>query len=263
MAQLPFIGLSACMMHHDAKRPIFKGKRLLYMEESMGHYVNANGAYVAMIPSHHQVDYDAFELLQPFDGLLLTGGVDLAPATYDETPLSELWQGDAHRDKYEIKLTLKALELGIPVLGICRGAQVLNVALGGSLYQDISTQVPGSLVHRDWDIYDDNQHEITIVAGSKLSAAYGGISKAVVNSVHHQGIKKLGQGLVSEAFSSHDNIIEAIRMTNHPSYSHYGFAVQWHPEFHAARHNTHLDSVKIISEFISEAQKYSLRKANP
>jgi putative glutamine amidotransferase len=112
-----------------------------------------------------------------------------------------------------------------PVLGVCRGAQVLNVAMGGTLYQDIATQLPNALNHRNWTLYAQNCHATSLVAGSALARLYPSVSLVKTNSIHHQAIKDLGRDLKVEAWSEPDRIVEAIRWTG-PGYA---FAVQWHP----------------------------------
>jgi putative glutamine amidotransferase len=233
------IGISACFFHADPQRAIFKGKTLMYVEQSIAHWVMSAGdvlAFMIPAPSPHssiQLSHYADDL----DGLLLEGGSDLSPQSYGETPLRPEWSGDAIRDAYEIALFREFLARKKPILGICRGAQLINVALGGTLYQDIETQVEGAPVHRNWQIYDQLFHTIDIEAGSRLAELYPETPRGRVNSIHHQGIKKLGQGLVVEARSEAGlgSMIEAVRLreTGSPSDPCYVSAVQWHPEFHS------------------------------
>ncbi len=193
------VGVSACFFHADPERPVFKGKTLLYAEESMLDLVGRAGALALMlprpvtdVPSSRPRIADYVDLL---DGLLLQGGSDVCPRSYGEEPLRPQWEGDEVRDRYEIELIHAFHDVGKPVLGICRGIQILNVAFGGSLYQDIATQVPGSADHRNWDIYDANRHEIDLVAGSRLADLYGGADRVTVNSVHHQAVRELADGV--------------------------------------------------------------------
>jgi putative glutamine amidotransferase len=122
-----------------------------------------------------------------------------------------------------------------PVLGVCRGAQVLNVALGGSLYQDIETQHQGKQVHRNWEIYDRLGHEIVVEPGSRLARWYGfgdQGGRGRTNSVHHQGVKDLGRDLVVEARSVPDGVVEAVRFQGRVNgHAPFAYGVQWHPEF--------------------------------
>jgi putative glutamine amidotransferase len=120
------------------------------------------------------------------------------------------------------------LAQGKPVLGVCRGAQLINVAYGGSLLQDIELQSPGALNHRDWNIYDQNFHSVEFVSGTKLASLYPGTTRAKINTIHHQGLKELGKGLKVEARSPDDGMIEAVRLEHAKDWV---FAVQWHPEW--------------------------------
>ena len=185
------IGVSACFFHADPERPVFKGKTLLYAEESMLALLGRGGAlaYLVPRPTPGGLPIDAY--VDDLDGLLLQGGSDVSPLSYGEDPLRPQWAGDEPRDRYEIDLIRAFVDAGKPVFGICRGVQILNVAFGGTLYQDITTQQPGSFEHRDWDIYDHNLHEVELVEGSRLAAVYGGDGVVTVNSVHHQAVKDL------------------------------------------------------------------------
>jgi putative glutamine amidotransferase len=134
------------------------------------------------------------------------------------------------------------------VFGICRGLQLLNVAFGGTLWQDINTQVPDSLVHRDAVVYDHNFHSIDIVAGTRLAALYPGVERVRVNSVHHQGIKELADEFVVEAVSHTDGVVEAIRRKD-PDAS-YIAAVQWHPEWHQPSASDTIDDTALLRDFL-------------
>jgi putative glutamine amidotransferase len=226
----PRIGLSACFLHADPTRNLFKGKTLLYAEESMLHWLMAGGAIPIMLPRVGGTLSQA-ELLEGVDGLVLQGGADMSPLHYGEEPLRPEWSGDHVRDVYELELIRLCLLANKPVLGVCRGAQVLNVALGGSLYQDIETLHPGARVHRNWEIYDEHAHEVTFERGSWLERWYAGRVEGPprVNSVHHQGLKTLGRGLLIEARSVPDGVVEAVRYQGEDGAFAYG--VQWHPEF--------------------------------
>lgn len=163
-------------------------------------------------------------LLKRLDGLLLSGGPDVDPAIYGEEVLPCCGEINAKRDKVEISLLRKALKIGLPVLGICRGIQVMNVALGGTLYQDIATQLPGAIKHPCYDTPKDKIHEVTALEDSWVHRV-SGLKRFSVNSRHHQGIKKLGKGLVATAYSS-DGLIEAV---DDPE-ERFVTGVQWHPE---------------------------------
>jgi len=234
-------------MHADPQRPLFKGKTLLYAEESMLGWIMAGGALPFLLP-RASGPIGVRELLGQVDGVILQGGVDMSPRHYGEEPVRQEWSGDPARDVYEMELVRTCLELDLPVLGVCRGAQVLNVALGGSLYQDIETMHDGRRVHRNWDIYDRHGHDVVIEPGSWLERWYGGagaaggasdaasassaIMKARINSVHHQGLKTLGRDVVVEARSDPDGVVEAIRYEGRvQGHRPFAYGVQWHPEF--------------------------------
>jgi putative glutamine amidotransferase len=243
------IGLSACFFHADPLRPIFKGKTLLYLEQSLARWVMAQGALCYLVPDPGPapgMGVDLAALAKPLDGLVLQGGSDVSPLTYGEAPLKAEWSGDAIRDAYEIELVRAFRTQGKPVLGICRGAQLLNVAFGGTLYQDLGTQRPGSPVHRDWDLYDQNFHGLRL--GGRL-AGLAGASDARVNSVHHQAVRELGAGLVAEAYSREDGLVEAFRAVDGPHL----FAVQWHPEFQDPGDAGLLDGTVFLKDFLKAA----------
>lgn len=165
-------------------------------------------------------------LLERLDGLLLSGGEDIAPQQYGQK--SESWMGhvDEARDTSELGLTRAWLSEGKPLLAICRGHQVLNVALGGALYQDISKHLPDALDHayvpaRAMEI---TVHSVRIKSGSQLATVLGGI-EFDVNSAHHQAISTPGAGAEVVAYAS-DGVIEAIELPHH----NFCIGVQWHPE---------------------------------
>lgn len=244
------IGFSTCFFHADPQRPIFKGKTLVYAEQSLTHWVMSQDALVYLVPPPPAGGPVSLqELVAEMDGLVLEGGSDVAPETYGETALRPEWKGDRIRDVYEDALMREFLKQGKPVLGVCRGAQLINVAFGGTLFQDIELQVAQSLNHRNWDIYDQNFHSVEFTPGTRLAQLYPGIKTAKVNTIHHQGLKNLGKGLKVEARCPEDGIIEAVRLD---SAQDWVFAVQWHPEFHDPKDRSLLDSNPILSDFLRE-----------
>jgi putative glutamine amidotransferase len=251
----PRIGVSACFFHADPKRNLFKGKTLLYAEESMLHWLMTGGAIPVLLP-RAAGRLAMTDLLEGLDGLVLQGGSDMSPRHYGEEPLKPEWEGDPARDVYEMELVRLALEAKLPVLGVCRGAQVLNVALGGTLWQDIETLHPGAKVHRNWEIYDQHAHEITIAEDSRLARWYAGKMNGAprVNSVHHQGLRTLGRGLVVEAISIPDEVVEAVRYAPAPD-APFAYGVQWHPEFIAPGETGLLDPQVLLGGFLEETGK--------
>ena len=248
------IGISACFMHADPKRQLFTGKTLQYVEQSIAHWVMSNGALAVMVPSPtgatQRGDVTLDHFAQWLDGLVLHGGADVSPLSYGEQPLQDKWAGDKVRDEYEIALVAAFERHGKPVFGVCRGLQLMNVAYGGTLYQDIATQVPDSLVHRDAKVYDQNFHTIDIQPQSRLAALYPDTQRVTVNSIHHQAIKDLAPGFRVEAVSNEDGLVEAIRRSD--AGRSYLAAVQWHPEFHVPGSRT-LDDAALLQDFLGAA----------
>lgn len=270
------IGVSACFFHHDPTRPVFKGKRLLYVEESMLQWLMANGALPVLVPAAHGgITTEVF--LDQIDGLLLQGGSDVSPESYGETALRPEWNGDYFRDQYEIDLIQSCMRADKPVLGICRGHQIINVALGGTLYQDIEHQVTDAHVHRDWEKYDNLEHEIAMQDGSGLATLYQEHygerrSGGRIISIHHQAIKTVAPGLTVEANSEDDDIIEAVRLTATPTgiaattgildgsvLDAYVVGVQWHPEFQN-RTDPLLSADPLMQEFLQETDRRRLNR---
>lgn len=213
----------------------------------MAHWVMSTGAMAYLIPAPAAGGPTSLrDLVADFSGLILQGGSDVSPRSYGEEALRPEWNGDPVRDEYESALLREFMSAGRPVLGVCRGLQLLNVALGGTLYQDIATQLPGAINHRDWEIYDQNFHELEVEAGSRLAALYPGQPSWKVNTVHHQAIKGLAPGLTIEARSRRDGIIEAVRHEGKAWVQ----AVQWHPEFHDPRDSSLLSSQPLLQEFL-------------
>lgn len=169
------------------------------------------------------------EGLPKIDGLLLPGGGDLDPRHYDEpryhvNGISKIRGVSQSRDALELHLCEKALQADIPVFGICRGIQVMNVATRGSLYQDIHTQLKNCLLHKDEESMSDAQHSIKIQPNSRLSRLTDNYVTEV-NSAHHQALKIIGAGFMVTA-QSEDGIIEAIESPSH----RFAIGVQYHPE---------------------------------
>lgn len=173
----------------------------------------------------------AASALDGCDGLVLTGGEDIDPSWYGADPSPLLTAPSQERDLFELALFAVARQRDLPILGICRGIQLINVALGGTLFQDLPSERPGSVDHSPATARDARTHLIRLAPGSRVAAALGG-SQATVNSVHHQAIKDLAPGLVATGWSD-DNSIEAAES---PSGTSWILAVQWHPEeMHADR----------------------------
>jgi putative glutamine amidotransferase len=195
----------------------------------------AAGVPIVLPPQRDSID----ELLVVIDGLLLSGGPDVDPARYGDNYVHPATYGiDPDRDQFEIDLFDSALRRGIPTIGICRGIQVMNVALGGTLIQDVSTEHPGAsdVGHRQHErgLKDSAVgHALSVVEPTPLPIF--GNNDLGVNSFHHQAIRDIAADLMPVAYSP-DGLIEAVVMRDNPEV----FGVQWHPELMFERDNAHL-----------------------
>ena len=247
------IGISACFFHPDGQRKAAPSKTLQWIEQSTAHWVMSSGALAVMIPAPagetFRGDVTLRDYAQWLDGLVLHGGADVWPGSYGEEPLKPDWSGDRLRDEYEIALVKAFSDAGKPVFGICRGLQLINVAHGGTLYQDIGTQKPGALVHRDAAAYDMNFHDVDIVPGTRLAELLPEDRGRKINSVHHQAIKDLAPGFQIEAVSPDDGVIEAVRHQGDAWIA----AVQWHPEFHFPQLGV-VDDTPLLEDFLAAAR---------
>lgn len=167
---------------------------------------------------------DIIAQLSAIDALIISGGADLQPFLYGETPSPLLEKISPERDHYEMELVHSAYEMGIPIFGICRGLQIINVAFGGSLYQDISIFKKDAEIHRHAKYNQETTHPIEVVENTLLRAILH--EKTIVaNSYHHQGINKLAPGIIVNAYAP-DGFIEGIEKPG----GSFLLAVQWHPE---------------------------------
>jgi len=222
------IGVSAFFIYPDPARATYGHKTISCLENDMARYLTRPNVMPVLIPD---LDPEPLEdLLQEMDGFVLQGGSDVSPETYGQKHLdAEKWPGDPHRDQYEIKILKFAVENNKPVLGICRGCQLINVYFGGTLYQDLRTELGDKLNHRDADLYDKVHHAISFQPNGLLQKIYQNTPENQVNSVHHQGIRELGKDLQVEAVSPDDQLIEAAAYKD--LRQKFVLGVQWHPEF--------------------------------
>jgi len=267
MAAPLLIGVSS-RIHHPTEQARTLGgvytKTLHYLEQSVAHWIISRNVLVLMIPAVEseglikRSEMRLYHYAEALDGLVLQGGADVAPPSYGEQAQDPEWTGDRVRDRYEIELLEAFVGKGKPVLGICRGCQLINVAFGGTLYQDIGTMIPDALNHRDIGKYEQNYHGVRFVPDSRLAKLYAGRTEATINTIHHQAVKKLGRGLLVEATSVPDNLVEAVRWRG-PSYV---LGVQWHPEFvHApTAQEAHLDGNPILNEFLEAAREVKAQR---
>jgi putative glutamine amidotransferase len=248
------IGVSARILHPQPGAAGLQAKTLQYLEQSAAHWVMSRDVLVLMVPTVdkdgllHRSNIRLADYARHLDGLVLQGGADVSPASYGASPLRPEWAGDRLRDEYEMELLQEFIEMGKPVLGICRGAQLINVAFGGTLVQDIASQLPDMQPHVS-DAYEKLRHAVRFEPGGRLAQLYPGAAAALVTSIHHQAIGQLGRGLAVEARAEPDGMVEAIR-ANGPGFV---LGVQWHPEFHAPGDDALLDCAPILDEFLRAA----------
>src|SRR5712691_407968 len=195
-----------------------------YINSAYLHAVQQAGGVPVLLPP--QLSKSSVErLVRGLDAILLTGGGDLDPACFGEAPHPTLYDVAPARDALETAVTHIALEKRTPLLAICRGIQVLNVALGGSLYQDVATDPGTEVQHSQKEARDQTTHKVTVTPGSRLARVMGA-DEVEVNSFHHQVIKSLGRGLTAVAWAP-DHLIEGVELDND---TRWVLGVQWHPE---------------------------------
>ncbi len=185
--------------------------------------VITGGGIPLVIPTG--VENDAKQITKLLDGLLISGGGDMNPHLFNEEPLPQLGNVTPERDTAELELVRQMLSLDKPILGVCRGHQVLNVAFGGTLYQDIHSQSASALLQHDQKAKRDHQsHSVHLEKGTLLESIAAS-EKIMVNSFHHQALKDIPSPLIVSGKAS-DGIVEAIESPDH----HFVIGVQWHPE---------------------------------
>jgi len=185
--------------------------------------VEQSGAVPVVLPP--VTPDDAPALLDRLDGILLSGGVDVDPALYGQAPHPKLGRVNRRRDDFELALTWEALRRDVPILAICRGHQVLNVATGGTLVQDIPSTLGGAVKHDGPGPRWRPAHRVEVTAPSRLRQILGQ-DAVTVNSIHHQGVDRVGRDLVVSARCPEDGVIEGLEMPGR----RFVVAVQWHPE---------------------------------
>ena len=200
--------------------------RFTSVDENYTRSVAQAGGLPYVLPVSPETD-DPAGFLDCLDGLLVTGGSDVSPLLYGEEPLRGLGPIGSDRDAFEAALVREAVRRGLPVFGICRGSQLVNVALGGSLWQDLASQFPGALDHSppEGQAADELRHSIAILPAARHLRLPLTDGKVLVNSFHHQAVKKLAPGLVETARAP-DGVIEAFEGSGEA----WILGVQSHPE---------------------------------
>jgi putative glutamine amidotransferase len=189
--------------------------------------------------------YDRF--IDLCDGFLFTGGCDIHPARYGEEVLPECGNIQDHRDTIELAFFERAIQTNKPMIAICRGIQLINVGLGGTLYQDLPSQTKTALLHSQTEGRFEPSHSVSVLENTPLAAMTGGKTRMLANSFHHQAIKDLGRGLEVMARAD-DGIIEAVYLPSKP----YFRAYQWHPE---RLWQIDEDNLAIFTEFVKACRK--------
>jgi putative glutamine amidotransferase len=249
----PIIGITGTLkedVEAVAERPLGRFIRtdLDYVEGVVG----AGGAPVVLPPLGDEKA--AASLVGSLDGLLLSGGSDLDPGYYGEEPGTELGPTIPERDAFEMALVGLALRRGIPIFGICRGMQVLNVALGGTLYQDLPSQWEGDVLkHRQATPKWQPSHKVEVRDGSYIAEVMGR-DVVKVNSYHHQGIKDLAEGLVATGYST-DGVVEAVEAGDLSE--RWLLGVQWHAE---AMRGAGPQQESLFEAHVSAAERHALRR---
>jgi putative glutamine amidotransferase len=215
MSTFPLIGVSTSLTVNAHPERAYVNSTYLYAVQQAG------GVPVPLPPQLSSRSWE--RLAAGLDGLLLTGGGDIDPALFGEAPHSTLDDVAPLRDTFEGRAVGAGARM--PILCVCRGMQVLNVALGGSLYQDVGTEPGTTLAHSQKEPRDQPTHKVTVAPGSRLADVLGA-EEVETNSMHHQAIKKLGHGLTAVAWAP-DQIVEGLELPDHPGFA---LAVQWHPE---------------------------------
>ena len=187
--------------------------------------VQRAGALALLLPPDERAVEDPEQTLDLLDGLLLAGGADIDPGAYGQEPHAETVDTMPERDAFEIALTRAAIERDMPVLGICRGMQLINVARGGTLLQNLPDLYGHHEHRRVLGSFDGADHDVLLTSGSLAALAAGEVAHAT-KSHHHQGVDRLGEGLLVSGLSTLDELPEAIELPDR----RFVLGVQWHPE---------------------------------
>jgi putative glutamine amidotransferase len=218
----PVIGI--CAVVERARWHVWDQDALL-IARSYVDAIHAAGGMVVLLPPDEAMRDDPDQVLDLVDGLILAGGADLDPASYGAEPHPETKGTVPERDAFEIALARRAMDRDIPLLGICRGMQLMNVARGGTLIQHLPDDVGHEDHRRTPGSFDGADHDVRLAGGSLAARAAGEVDHAT-KSHHHQGIAQVGEGFVKTGWSTLDELPEAIEDPQ----QRFALGVQWHPE---------------------------------
>lgn len=216
-------------------------------EANLNSIIDNGGAPIMLPITNNDEVIDKY--LEMIDGIFFTGGEDISPLIFGEEPIKGLGSIEYDRDEFEVRLYKKAVEKNMPILGICRGMQLINVAAGGTVYQDIYNQRPNTNSHDPKITFWGNEyHSVEINEGSKI---YEIFKKAHIktNSYHHQAVKDIAEGYKATAFAK-DGIVEGIESVN----LNFAVGVQWHPE---VMYDKYPLFKNLFKAFIDEASKFN------
>lgn len=249
-SRLPLIGITADSSGCEPTGSETRREGLYSLASRYCDAIENAGGLPIVIP-HSRSRTQIRHLLKRIDGLLISGGgFDIDPAYYSEQPIAKLGKINRQRTFTELEAIAFGLKRDLPMLGICGGAQAINVALGGSLYQDIPTQCPAALKHQQEELSGNHGHVAEVAHGTLLYKICRR-RNLNVNTTHHQAIRKIGEGIAINAIAP-DGLIEAIESKNHS----FVLGLQWHPEVLAQSEVVHR---KIFSSFVSACRR--LRRA--
>ena len=242
----PLIGITADLSEAPQRRFSASNEPTIFLPRRYNRAVEMSGGIPLLLPftaSRALVR----QYIDRLDGLVISGGAfDIHPSYYNEKPIKEIGAIKEERTKFELEMTQLALKRDMPLLGICGGAQAINVVLGGSLYQDIATQAPHAYQHEQGAKKEIGGHRVTIERGTKLAKILRRRTLEV-NTTHHQAVKEIGNGLVVNATAA-DGLIEGIESLRHS----FVLGVQWHPEVLAPKH---VAQRRIFSFFIDSCRR--------
>ena len=244
----PIIGISTSVLVDEGGG--FPGYERIYVNKDYVSSVISAGAVPLMIPMD-ATEENLRQTLELVDGMIFSGGHDIAPIRYGEEPHQKLQEICPERDDFDFLLYRLAKEHSLPILGICRGFQLMNVSEGGKLYQDLSLKNTESLKHSQGHGPGIPTHTVKAEPGSKFYKILGK-EEIRVNSFHHQAVKSTSEN-VAISGKALDNVVEAIELKNYP----FGLGVQFHPEMLQAKEE---DMKKIFAALVSAAKEYREKK---